>query len=118
MSATQTPPRSPDQRHEALAVANGIRSERAKLKTDLKAGRASFLQLVEDPPEWLRSAKMFDMLTAVSWVGPVTAASMMKQAGVSPVKTMGGLTTRQREALMLAMWHRKRSAMRRSRWAK
>ena len=93
------PERSPDQRIDALNVANEIRTLRAQLKRDLKAGRTSIATLLLDPPAWLASAKVFDMLLAVPKVGRVKAAKMLDNCRVSPSKTFGGLTDRQREEL-------------------
>jgi S13-like H2TH domain len=110
MSATSNPlDRSLDQRMAALAIANNSRSKRAKLKRDLQAGRASFMGLVEaPPPDWLATAKVIDMLMCVRNIGPTKAGTIMHRAGVSPRKTMGGLSPRQRSALMDAMWRRGR----------
>jgi hypothetical protein len=51
-----TPERSPNQRLAALARANEIRSQRAQLKRDLKAGRISIQQLLTAPPIYLETA--------------------------------------------------------------
>ena len=66
-----TPERSFHQRMDALARANEIRSQRAQLKRDLKAGRHSIQQLLMDPPPYLETAKVFDMLLAVPKYGRV-----------------------------------------------
>ena len=50
---------------EALARANDIRSRRAQLKRDLKAGRQPIHELLLEPPEYLETAKVFDLLLAV-----------------------------------------------------
>src|SRR6516164_306745 len=59
------PERSLVQRMEALARANDIRSRRAQLKRDLKAGRLKIHELLLEPPEYLETAKVFDLLLAV-----------------------------------------------------
>ena len=92
------PERSPDQRIDALNRANEIRTLRAQLKRDLKAGRA-IATLLLDPPSWLQTAKVFDMLLAVPTVGRVKATKMLDSCRVSPSKTFGGLTDRQRAEL-------------------
>ena len=65
------PERSLNQRMDALARANRIRTERAQLKRDLKAGRLSIHALLLNPPEYLETAKVFDMLLAVAQYGRV-----------------------------------------------
>ena len=59
------PERSLTQRMEALQRANDVRSRRAQLKRDLKAGRQQIHELLLHPPEYLQSAKVFDLLLAV-----------------------------------------------------
>ena len=65
------PERSLVQRMEALQRANEIRTRRAQLKRDLKAGRASIHDLLLEPPEYVETAKVFDMLLAVPKYGRV-----------------------------------------------
>ncbi len=95
-----TPERSLAQRMEALQRANEIRSHRAQLKRDLKAGRTSIVQLLDAPPEYLLTAKVFDMIVAVPKFGRVKANRVLQQCRISPSKTIGGLTDRQRVELV------------------
>lgn len=60
-----TPERNLDQRMDALRAANEVRSLRAQLKRDLNAGRVSIGPLLLDPPPYLETAKVFDMLLAL-----------------------------------------------------
>lgn len=96
----EAPERSHDQRMEALRRANGVRSARARLKRDLKAGRASIHDLLHSPPEYVLTAKVFDMLLAVPKYGRVKANRVLQQCRVSPAKTIGGLSERQRRELI------------------
>src|SRR5919202_6236737 len=65
------PERSLTQRMDALRRANEIRTQRASLKRDLKAGRTQIHGLLLDPPEYLLTAKVFDLLLAVPKYGRV-----------------------------------------------
>ena len=94
------PERSFTQRMEALKRANEIRTERARLKRDLKAGRAQIQTLLLDPPEYLLTAKVFDLLLAVPKYGRVKANRILTQCRISPSKTIGGLSERQRNELV------------------
>jgi hypothetical protein len=85
---------------EALQRANEIRSHRAQLKRDLKSGRTSIVQLLDAPPEYLLTAKVFDMIVAVPKFGRVKANRVLQQCRISPSKTIGGLTDRQRAELV------------------
>jgi hypothetical protein len=106
--ATNTPPkpssaapeRSLNQRMDALERANKIRTARAKLKRDLKAGKVSIHQLLLKPPSYLETAKVFDMLLAVPKYGRVKANKVLVQCRISPSKTIGGLSERQRTELV------------------
>ena len=88
------------QRMEALQRANEIRTSRAQLKRDLKSGRASIHRLLLDPPAWVETAKVFDMLLAVPKYGRVKANKVLTQCRISPSKTIGGLSERQRSELV------------------
>jgi hypothetical protein len=84
---------------DALARANEVRALRARLKRDLKAGRASIGPLLRDPPPYLESAKVLDLLLALPKVGRVKATKVLQITRVSPGKTFGGLSERQRAEL-------------------
>ena len=96
----QAPERSLDQRMEALQRANHIRVRRAQLKKELKDGRAQIEGILLDPPDWVSTAKVFDMLMAVPKFGRVKAARMLNQCRISQSKTVGGLSERQRTELV------------------
>src|SRR4051794_6531870 len=99
-SSLAAPERSLDQRMEALKRANDIRTARAKLKKDLKANRASIQTILLDPPEYVQTAKVFDMLLAVPKYGRVKTNRILNQCRISPSKTIGGLSERQRAELI------------------
>jgi hypothetical protein len=94
------PERSLNQRMDALARANLIRTQRAQLKRDLKSGRLSIHTLLLDPPEYLETAKVFDMLLAVPKYGRVKVNKILVLCRISPSKTIGGLSERQRSELV------------------
>ena len=96
----QAPVRSLDQRMEALRRANEIRVRRAQLKKDLKAGRVQVEDVLLAPPDWVETAKVFDILMAVPKLGRVKAARLLNQCRVSQSKTVGGLSDRQRAELV------------------
>ncbi len=96
----QAPLRSLDQRMEALKRANDIRVRRAQLKKDLKDGRVQIDGILMDPPEYVSTAKVFDMLMAVPKFGRVKASRLLNQCRISQSKTVGGLSERQRAELI------------------
>jgi hypothetical protein len=85
---------------DALQRANEIRTRRAQLKRDLKAGRNSIQRLLLDPPDWVETAKVFDMLLAVPKYGRVKVNKILSTCRISPSKTIGGLSERQRSELV------------------
>ena len=96
----QAPLRSLDQRMEALRRANEIRVKRAQLKKDLKAGTVQIEEILRNPPEYVETAKVFDILMAVPKFGRVKAARFLNQCRISQSKTVGGLSDRQRAELV------------------
>jgi len=94
MSPTKTqahaPARSLDQRMDALKRANDVRVKRAQLKKDLKDGKTKIETILGNPPEYVETAKVIDILMAVPKFG----------RKISPSKTVGGLSERQRTELI------------------
>src|SRR6266511_2984532 len=101
----QAPLRSLDQRMEARKRANDIRVRRAQLKKDLKDGRVQIDQILSNTPEYVSTAKVFDMLMAVPKFGRVKAARFLNTCRISQSKTVGGLSDRQRTEL-IGLFHR------------
>ena len=99
-SAGVAPERSLTQRMEALKRANDVRTRRAKLKRDLKGGRTNVHGLLLDPPEYVLTAKVFDLLLAVPKYGRVKVNRILTHCRISPSKTIGGLSERQRNELV------------------
>jgi hypothetical protein len=95
-----TPTRSFAQRMDALQRANEIRTRRAQLKRDLKGRRASIIDLLLEPPEYIESMKVFDAMLAVPKYGRVKVNKTLQMCRISPSKTFGGLSQRQRLELV------------------
>ena len=94
------PERSLQQRMDALQRANDLRTRPAQPKRDLKGGRKSMHDLLLEPPEFVETAKVFDMLLAVPKYGRVKVNKVLQQCRISPSKTIGGLSQRQRTELV------------------
>jgi hypothetical protein len=99
-SPASAPQRSLSQRMAALKRANEIRTKRAKLKRDLRAGRTNPQGLLLSPPEYVLTAKVSEMLLAVPKYGQVKVNKILAQCRISPSKTIGGLSPRQRAELV------------------
>jgi hypothetical protein len=103
---TQTlaaPSRTPEQRLAALRQANEIRARRAQLKRDLKAGRAQLADLLLEPPDWLHTAKVAELMLATPHYGPVKVNTVLRRSAISPTRAIGGLSPRQRALLAHAI---------------
>lgn len=94
------PERSLLQRMDALQHANEIRTYRAGKKIDLKRGRVRVTDLLAGRDPQLESMKVFDLLIAAPKVGRVKANKLLNTARVSPSKTVGGLSPRQRAEIL------------------
>ena len=109
-TSAAAPERSLDQRMDALKRANDIRTARARLKKDLKAGKVQIERLLIEPPEYLGSAKVFDLMLAVPKYGRVKVNRILNQCRISPSKTIGGLSVRQRAELVALLRRERRSS--------
>jgi hypothetical protein len=101
----QAPTRSLEQRMDALRRANDIRVRRARLKKELKSGDIRVEDVLADPPDYVGTAKVFDMLMAVPKFGRVKAARFLNQCRISQSKTVSGLSERQRQELVDLLRH-------------
>ena len=110
MQTLATPERSLAQRFEALERANEIRSARAQLKRDLKAGRRSVAGVLAAPPENLLTLKVEALLRATPKYGQAKVDRVLRTARVSPSKTLGGMTDRQRREVVNLLKPRPRVA--------
>lgn len=63
-------------------------------------GDADPIKVFGDPPAEIETAKVLDLLLAVSSIGRVRANKPLKHTGIPPGKTVGGLTARQRHELV------------------
>lgn len=88
---------------DALRRANHVRSQRAALKSALKSGEAGITGVIQDPPDYLLTAKVLDIIMAAPKYGRVKASRVMERCRVSSSKTVGGLSERQRRELVAAL---------------
>src|SRR5436190_21001964 len=99
-SPSGAPERSLTQRMDALNEANRVRTKRAQLKKDLRAGRANINVLLLSPPDYIQSAKVSDMLLAVPKYGQRKVNRVLAQGRISPSETIVCLSQRQRAELV------------------
>lgn len=99
----RAPERTAQERRTALEEANRIRFARADAKRGLKRGDLGVYELLMDPSEELKGAKVEEMLLAVRGMGRVKVNRVLREAGVSRSKTLVGLTHGQRDRLLKAL---------------
>lgn len=76
-----------------------MRRQRAQLKRDLKTGRCAIEEVLSDPPAFVQTAKVADLLLALPKYGPVKVNKLLSRCRIAPSKTIGGLSDRQRNEL-------------------
>jgi hypothetical protein len=92
------PERSLEQRMAALESANKIRIARAEWKKQVK--RHPELRLAPFADPLFASMKVGIYLTALPKVGRTKANKILMRSRISPNKTLGGMTERQRVELL------------------
>lgn len=108
------PERSLVQRMQALDRANEVRTARASTKRTMKTDTewVTLIDLIRyndevRPPagelEDFATMKVYDLLRAAHHIGTVKAKNVLGRTAISPSKTLGGLTRRQRDALLLEL---------------
>lgn len=106
------PQRTREQRLDALARANEIRSRRADLKAQLKTGDVDLGDVLVDVPDWAATMRVRAALLATPGLGQVKADRLLAAARVSPSKTLGGISARQRLELAAMLPARRRQGER------
>ena len=106
MTTLAPPGRSYEQKISALELANETRSYRAALKRRLKSGRVSVGTVLLGMDPRLGTMKVQALLMAVPKIGPVKARKILKLAGVSASRTVGGLSRDQRGELLRVLGER------------
>lgn len=99
----QVPERSLVQRMEALKRANEIRTYRADMKLRVKGDPSEAADEIASPSPLVETMKVYDLLIALPKFGRVKVNTVLRRNAISPSKTVGGLSKRQRDALLLAL---------------
>lgn len=92
--------RTTEQRRRALESANEVRLARAWLKLEVRRGKRQPIDVLQDPPVYALRMKVYDLLLAVPHMGHIKVTRLLVLCEVSPQKTIGGLTDRQRKAVV------------------
>ncbi len=97
------PQLTPEQRQAALAKAGEARRKRAELKHKIKLGNISLKELfAQAGDDVVAKTKVLAVLESLPGVGKVKARRTMDEIGIAESRTIKGLGTQQREALLKA----------------
>lgn len=98
----EIPRLSAEQRAGALAVATAARAARARARDDLKHGRLSLAELLEQArtDDQLAAMRVTDLLAALPGHGKVRAAALMAELRIAESRRLRGLGPHQRAALL------------------
>lgn len=105
-----TPTRSLAQRQRALKKANHIRTYRKVLKRQVKREDKPLDGVIANPPAEVLTMRVFDLLITQPRWGRVKVDRILRARHISPSKTVGGLSVRQRGELLVVLRDRRRRA--------
>ena len=96
------PTSTPEQRAAALARAAEARKLRAEMKQLLKTGSITLASLFAkaESNDLLAGMKIAALLPSMPGMGKVKANRLMEEIGIADIRRIGGLTDRQRQALL------------------
>jgi len=98
----QPPQLTPEQREAALAKAAEARRARAELKEKLKMGSLSLPEVLSqvEGDAIVAKTKVLAVIESLPGVGKVKARRTMEEIGIAETRTLKGLGTQQRKALL------------------
>lgn len=97
-NGTPVPEITREQRMAALEKGMRTRTERARVKQMMKAGRIGFGAAARS--DAMRRCRVSEAIAAMPGYGKAKAEALMKRLGISPRKRVGGLGKRQMAALL------------------
>ena len=91
---------SVEQRADALAKAQEMRTKRMELRKELKAGKVTLAEVLKREDEIVTRMKVKYLLESLPNVGKITAASLMEEIGINESRRIQGLGKRQMAMLL------------------
>ena len=90
-----------EQRRQALEKAAEARRKRAEVKAELKSGKRSLSQILDDQrSDTVGKMKVSTVLESLPGVGKVRARKLMEKLDISASRRVRGLGAKQRTALL------------------
>jgi signal recognition particle GTPase len=96
------PTLTPEQRADALAKAAEARKKRAVVKAELKSGKRTLADVLQQSSgnDTLGKMKVSNVLESLPGVGKVRAQKIMEELDISASRRVRGLGAKQREQLL------------------
>jgi len=96
------PKLTPEEKMEALAKAQRMRSERAELRKKLKKGEITLEEILNqaDSDEIISKMRVIYLLQSLPKIGKVRSKKLMEEIGINESRRIQGLGVRQKEALL------------------
>ena len=90
-----------EQRKNALEKAQQIRSQRIEIRKQLKAGKLSLADILNDAEnEIYAKMRVKYLLESLPQIGKITAAKLMEEIGIDEARRVQGLGSRQKAQLL------------------
>lgn len=91
---------STEERAQALAKAQEMRTKRMELRKELKSGKVSLTEVLKRDDEIVSRMKVKYLLESLPNVGKITAVSIMEEIGINESRRVQGLGKRQKAMLL------------------
>ena len=90
-----------EEKKQALKKAQQVRSQRAKIRQDLKAGRTGIREVLEQMDnDVVAKMRVAYLLESLPRIGKVRTRKIMNEIGIDETRRVQGLGSRQRQALI------------------
>jgi len=90
-----------EEKKQALKKAQKVRSERAKIRQDLKAGRTGIREILEQVDnDVIAKMRVAYLLESLPRIGKVRTRKIMNEIGIDETRRIQGLGSRQKQALL------------------
>lgn len=95
------PKLSIEEKKQALKKAQQVRSQRAKIRQDLKAGKTTIRQVLESiDNDVVAKMRVAYLLESLPRIGKVRTRKIMNDIGIDETRRIQGLGNRQKQALI------------------
>src|SRR5690606_36995495 len=95
------PTLSLEEKRKALRKAQRVRSERAKLRQDLKAGRTTIREVLEQVDnDVIAKMRVAYLVESLPRIGKIRTRKIMNENGIDETRRVQGLGSRQKQALL------------------